>query len=173
MMQGLFFTGVECKTCNEIYHKECFSLKKDNTLESEEEEAEIEDPENALFVKRDTLQLNDFYVEGVDEKKAEELMRLRRPGVFLVTDRPNGKVLIIKEPENANLKSFDIKSENIQGENLFYIGEGVSGSSILGLVEKVRRKYRLHCPINEPDKKNEVSSFKYAHLCSFGTVGSL
>ena len=160
MMQGLFFTGVDCKTCNEIYHKGCFSLKKDNTLVSEEEEAEIKDPENALFVKRNTLQLNDFYIEGVDENKAGELMRLRRPGVFLMTDGPNGKVLIIKENENANLKSFDIKSENIQGENLFYIGQGVSASSILGLVKKVRIKYRLHWPINEPENENEYKEQK-------------
>ena len=38
MMQGLFFTGVKCLTCQEIYHKDCFSLQKDTTLLSDEEE---------------------------------------------------------------------------------------------------------------------------------------
>ena len=70
MMQGLFFTGVKCKTCQEIYHRGCFSLQKDATLQSDEENEETEDPEYFLLVKRDNLELADFYVEGVDEKQA-------------------------------------------------------------------------------------------------------
>merc|ERR1719391_674871 len=152
MMQGLFFSGVQCKTCQKIYHKDCFSLQKDTTLESDEEDGDIEDLEYFLLVKRDTLELDDFYVGGVNEEKAKELMRLRRPGVFLMTDGPNGKTLIVKEHGEDHLKRVDIKTINIHGEDLFYTERGISANSILDLVQKVRRIHKLYCPINEQDK---------------------
>ena len=153
MMQGLFFTGIECKTCFQIFHKDCFSLQKDANLPFEEEEEEdIEDPEYGLLIKRDTLELKDFSLEGVDEEKAKELMISRKYGAFLMIDGPNGKMLIIKEHGCENLKRFDIKTVNIHGEDLYFIGQGTSATSILDLVQKVRRTYKLYCPINEPDE---------------------
>ena len=42
MMRGLFYNGIECKTCEKIYHKECFSLLRGNTFDSEAgEEQEV------------------------------------------------------------------------------------------------------------------------------------
>ena len=58
-----------------LFLQGCFSLQKDANLPFEEEEEEdIEDPEYGLLIKRDTLELKDFSLEGVDEEKAKELM---------------------------------------------------------------------------------------------------
>merc|ERR1711962_491280 len=72
-----------------------------------------------------------------------------------MTDGPQGKLLVIKEHGSENLRRVDIKTEKVQGEDLFFTGPGISGKSILGLVQKVRRVHKLYCPINEPDDKDD------------------
>ena len=149
MMGGLFFNGVECNTCDEIYHYGCFK----NEEESESDEAQIpDDPGYSLLVKPHNLELDDFYLKGVDLEGAHEVVRTRRPGVFLMIDVGTEKALVIKEHDRDALRVVDIKTAHVHGEKLFYVEKGTSGNTILGLTKQIRKRYKLYCPGKVPHK---------------------
>ena len=62
MLQRLrkFFTGIECKTCNSLFHKECFANSKDDDDYCKTKE-EFDNPEDLL-----TESIDDFHLGEMD-----------------------------------------------------------------------------------------------------------
>ena len=164
LMQGLLFFGINCKTCKEIFHEECFSADKSESL-SEDEDGDDEKIEDAIYYiiqKRFDLVLEDFFVPGVDETRAEELLSKRQFGAFLMISTGTAKWLIVKEQDR--LGSYEIKKIKVHGGTLYFLEKGTSAPNVVDLISKHRRTHLLLTPIRlndndetEQDDKEVVS----------------
>ena len=81
---GKFFTGklqsgIECKTCNDLFHKECFALIKDDD-DYEKNEEEFDDPEDLLIIQTESI--DEFYLGEMDRNTAKKKLKRKRRGTF-------------------------------------------------------------------------------------------
>ena len=150
LMHGLLFFGIKCETCNGIFHKECFSANKSADPHSEDEEDEdVEEPLYNIIQKRFGLELEDFFVPGADQAKAQELLSKRKLGAFLMISTGPVKWLIVNKKDR--LGSYEIKMVKVHGEALYYMEKGTSAKSVVDLVSKHRRTHLLLTPIRLKD----------------------
>ena len=149
LMQGLLFFGIKCKTCNAIFHNECFSANKSEPLSEDEEDEDVPDPLYNIIQKRFGLQLEDFFVPGADQAKAQELLSKRKLGAFLMISIGTVKWLIVNKKDQ--LGSYEIKTVKVHGDILYYIEKGTSAKSVVDLVSKHRRTHLLLTPIRLKD----------------------
>ena len=148
LMLGLLFTGVRCKTCQKIFHFDCFSN------EEKEEDIECGDPIDLLIKKKDNLKLNDFNVGAMNKEKCLAQIWEKEEGTFLLRySREKEKYELIvkscKEEQNkSNILISLLKCVEIHGEPYFYIEKGTSAKSPLALIQKCRRSHQLFIPFN-------------------------
>ena len=146
LMQGLLFFGIKCETCNGIFHKECFSANKSDPIsEDEEDEDPEEEPLYNIIQKRFDLELDDFYVPGADQAKAQELLSNRQLGAFLMISDGTVRWLIVNKKDR--LGSYEIKKVEVHGDTLYYMEKGSSAKSVVDLVSKHRHTHLLLTPI--------------------------
>ena len=153
LMQGLFFYGIKCDTCNGIFHTECFAADK----EEDDDDNDCLDPVLHLIQKRFDLVWEDFFVPHADKVTAESLLENRSWGTFLVIETAAGMTLIVKTVNSGELTSYEINTVEIQGETLYYIQKGTSAKNILDLVSCHRRSHHLYTPITLEDYEEDDS----------------
>ena len=160
LMQGLFFNGIQCDTCQGIFHTLCFSaVNKKNEDVDEDEETDLEDPIYNIIQKRFDLAWEDFFVPCADKLTARKLLRNRMSGAFLVIKTEAGMTLIVKTINTGELASYEINTVKIDGETLFYIEKGKSATNIVDLISIHRRSHRLCTPIKMRDSCDSFDDY--------------
>ena len=149
LMQGLFFDGIKCNTCNGIFHTECFSANKKiiKDIDCGDIEEPITDPIDNLIQKKIDLKWEDFFVPSADKVTAQRLLKNRRWGTFLVIETEAGLALIVKAIKTEELNSYKISTVKIDGETLYFIRKGTSAKNVVHLLSQHRRCYHLFTPI--------------------------
>ena len=150
LMQGLFFCGIKCDTCNGIFHTECFSANK-AALRDEDGDDCLVDPVLNLIHKQFDLVWEDFFVPHADQVTAQSLLKNRSWGTFLVIKTEAGMTLIVKAIETGELTSYDINTVEIDGETLFFIRKGTSAKNVVDLLSHHRVSHHLYTPIQMKD----------------------
>ena len=72
--KGKLQTGIHCRTCNDLFHKECFASNKDDDYGTEEEK--FDDPEDLLITPTDSRE--DFYLGEMDQSNAKKKLKPKR-----------------------------------------------------------------------------------------------
>ena len=75
---GKLQTGIECITCNGIFHEECFKSDKQDTYEPEL----LDDPEHILIIPVEGL--SDYDMGTATKAVDEDLLADKRMGTFLL-----------------------------------------------------------------------------------------
>ena len=138
---GLLVSGIWCVDCSKIYHHGCFTKEKEE-IETLSRDLP-EDPENL------DLELSDFDLTFHTKEEITETFQSSAPGTFaLVSCEKSYEQELVRKDMNNDLRYYQIKSVVMKGHNMFFIEEGTSDQSILGLVKKHRRSHNFLFPIN-------------------------
>ena len=150
LLLGLLFTGVECLTCNKIYHTECISEEADNLPARQEY---FEDPNNPNIVKPDDLTIEDMSLGDASRQEAARALKGRRPGTFLLrysktNYSPMLAVKTFETEDNKKVHHLEINKVEIHGTEFLYLERGVCAGSILELISMHRTTHKLYTPIH-------------------------
>ena len=148
-MKGLLFNAVRCKTCNKVYHTECFSSNK-TEMEPDMAEEQFTDPVELNIEKAETLEIVDFDLGETDRKGVMLNLRHRRAGTFLLrwSKQRNNYVVAVKNEETSNhlVTQHIIKTVSLDGIKNFYLEKGTCAPTILELVKQHRVSHQLYIP---------------------------
>ena len=146
---GKLQSGIKCKTCDQVYHEDCFTTDLENLATDISVMSDLSLAEAIVPIQSQ----DEFDLGGISREESETRLADRKPGSFLLRNSPSGGSHIISRitvGDRLKVDHLKVSQSEVGGVTFYSLRLGQGKRTILDLVNNHREDFQLFHPINCP-----------------------
>ena len=172
-LEGKLLRGIQNLTEGLVYHEECY-YSNSNASKSDPEPVSyynVEENDNIPNLQP-INHISDFDLQTASRDEAEDILKYRCHGAFLLRYSNNNKSFIISVKKDKTIDHYTIGQKVVNNDIYYWLVEGDAQTSFIDLVERHRDSHQLYTPYtmsdpeespydDEDDDEDDYDDYKY------------